>query len=357
MATRWPKRTCPGTSGVVRRRSHSVLAVTLSGDPQRVKPQHRCRPDRSQYDVPLAGRTGGPQLARQIFVSYSHADEDWLKRLLTTLAPLARRDEIDVWADTMIMPGENWRIRIEDQIERSNVAVLLVSAAFLSSEFINEAELPLLVEGAGKGRLTLIWIPVSASLWDQTPLSELQAALDPNQPLDQMSNGEAQQALVTLARRIAGGRTLTDVGRAMDVIDQAYDAVAEEAGEQPRTKPFRVRARHTGTSVAFEEGGDPAHVVEVITAKDLENLPEEEHRLVQAFSKTMYNEYERWTELRPRRSVLTAFERAEYEAAGREMCKELHHILDFLEFQLGKHLQDHYHGVRYACDKLVALTS
>jgi hypothetical protein len=35
------------------------------------------------------------------------------------------------------------------------------------------------------------------------------------------------------------------------------------------------------------------------------------------------------------------------------MCGELNALLDFIENQLGKHLEDHYHGIRYACAKLV----
>jgi TIR domain len=283
---------------------------------------------------------------KQIFVSYSHEDDEWRARLLQALAPIARADEIDVWDDRNIAPGERWAERIEEQIARSNVAVLLVSASFLASQYIADVEVPRIVAAARSGRLTVVWVPVSASMWDVTELASFQAAIDPRTPLDSMSPPRASEALVAVARKIAAGRTLTDLGSAMQVIDATYDELTDEVG------PHRVVARHTGSTVTFE-ARDTATPVEVITSDELANLPDDQHRLIQALEQGMRDEYERWTTLRPRRSTMTTREHADYEAAGRRMCDELGHILDFIEVELGKHLQDHYSGIRYACGRLI----
>jgi len=37
------------------------------------------------------------------------------------------------------------------------------------------------------------------------------------------------------------------------------------------------------------------------------------------------------------------------------MCTELRNILDFIDAQLHKYLNDHYRAVRYACDRLATL--
>jgi hypothetical protein len=295
-------------------------------------------------------------LDKQIFISYSHRDERWRDRLITALAPLAHRDEIDVWADTMIMPGENWHETIEDHIERSNVAVMMVSAAFLASKYIIDTELPQVLASAKQGRLTVAWVPVSASMWEVTELAKFQATIDPRRPLDQMTRAEADQALVTVGRQVAGARTLTDLGRTMRIIDDAYDEVSEQAGLEPRQVEYRALAHNTGDSVVFVERGE-TEPLEKITAADLALLPDEEHRLIQSLERTMRNEYERWTELRPRRSTLTASERQTYQTAGRDMCQELNSILDFIEGQLHKDLEDHYNGIRYACRKLIEVTA
>jgi TIR domain len=284
---------------------------------------------------------------RQIFISYSHEDDDWRRRLVEALAPVARADEIDVWDDRHIAAGQDWAARIEEQIDRSNVAVLLVSTRFLASRYIAEFEVPRIVEAAATGRLTIKWVPVSASMWEATELARFQATIDPRTPLDAMSDPQANAALVSVARRIAGGRTLTDLGSAMGVIDAASDELANQVGGH------RVVARHTGESVAFEERGSSAPL-ELITADELAQLPDDQHQLIQALDQGMREHYARWIMLRPRRASLTTREQEEYRDAGRTMCDELEHLLSFIEDELGKHLDDHYHGIRFACAKLIA---
>jgi hypothetical protein len=310
------------------------------------RPTQRARP-------PLHGTVdywNDLHVKKQVFISYSHNDDKWRARLVQTLAPFVRNDEIDVWDDTQISPGEQWGGRIEAQIDRSNVAVLLVSTDFLASSYVTEVELPRLVAAADSGRLTLVWVPVSASLWDSTDLRRFQAAVNPDTPLNHLSKPKAEAALVTIARKITAGRTLTDVGNAMEIVDVAYDEL------QGSAKPHRVEAHHTAEGVTFVDRKSGT-AVESITADELEQLPDDQHLLVQSLETSMRTEFERWTILRPRRATLTASERATYEEAGRLMCKELTHILDFLLNTLHKNLYDHYGGIRFACDELVSAGS
>ncbi len=283
----------------------------------------------------------------RVFISYSHADAPWRDRLVTTLAPVVRQDEMDVWHDGQITAGADWNAAIDAQLARSKVAVLLVSASFLGSDYIAQVELPHVVEAARAGRQSLIWVPVSASLWDMTPLAPFQAAINPNRALDQMSSAEANQALVSVAKTINGKRTLTDVGSGLGIVDAVTDEL--EPGGQ-----HRVVAHHTGTRVTFVQDGVGVPI-ETITAEELELLPDLDHRLVQSFEASMSAEYERWIALRPRRATLTGSEKQEYQDAGRRMCEELNRLLDFLQQGLGKQLQDHYGGIRYSCTELVAL--
>ncbi len=49
---------------------------------------------------------------RQIFISYSHNDREWLDRLKPFLRPLQRAAELQVWSDDEdLEAGSLWRSR------------------------------------------------------------------------------------------------------------------------------------------------------------------------------------------------------------------------------------------------------
>jgi ABC-type Fe3+-hydroxamate transport system substrate-binding protein len=59
-----------------------------------------------------------------IFISYHHADQEWLESLKTHLAPLARYRELEIWDDTKIKAGREWKEEIQNTISHANVAVI-----------------------------------------------------------------------------------------------------------------------------------------------------------------------------------------------------------------------------------------
>lgn len=79
-----------------------------------------------------------------VFISYSHDDAAWAQRFRVLLKPLVRRKHLRLWDDTSIRVGDEWHPAIGRAIERSRVALLLVSADFLASDYVMERELPAL---------------------------------------------------------------------------------------------------------------------------------------------------------------------------------------------------------------------
>jgi formylglycine-generating enzyme required for sulfatase activity len=144
----------------------------------------------------------------QVFISYSHADSEWLERLQTMLAPLQRQGALDVWADTRIQPGQLWKEEIQKALARAKVAVLLVSPDFLASEFIHKDELPPLLEASSKEGVTILWVPVRPSLYKATTIAHFQAAHDPKTPLSMLPLAQQEAELVRIAEKLIAIRPL-----------------------------------------------------------------------------------------------------------------------------------------------------
>jgi hypothetical protein len=72
-----------------------------------------------------------PSTRTKVFISYSHADKEWLDRLKRHLKPLVR-DGLDCWDDTRIQPGADWQQEIRHALDAAQVAVLVISADFFA---------------------------------------------------------------------------------------------------------------------------------------------------------------------------------------------------------------------------------
>ncbi|MEL7424442.1 MAG: patatin-like phospholipase family protein [Bacteroidota bacterium] len=138
----------------------------------------------------------------QIFVSYSHNDRDWMNRLKVYLKSLERFMGIKAWDDTSIQPGSEWNTEINKALVASKIAIFLVTPDFLASDFIQDQEMKYFLELSEKEKVPIFWIAVSSSLYEVTPLAQLQCANDPAKPLDTLTEAEQNIELTNICKKI-----------------------------------------------------------------------------------------------------------------------------------------------------------
>jgi hypothetical protein len=158
-----------------------------------------------------------------VFISYAHDDNEnsdpskrWLNRLLEHLQPLVFQRQVATWSDTAIEAGERWHESLNRQLQKAKVVVLLISPAFLASEYIRNSELPVLLMNTLKRGVTVLPLIVRRSVFSTTTfkypdpvhgpeelsLSVFQAANSPDKPLNAMPEHEQDEVLVSIAERI-----------------------------------------------------------------------------------------------------------------------------------------------------------
>ncbi|MEE8584042.1 MAG: TIR domain-containing protein, partial [Acidobacteriota bacterium] len=141
-----------------------------------------------------------------VFISYSHRDKRWLRELQTHLKPFVHNEKIALWDDTRIKAGTRWQKEIAKALQSAQAAILLVSPDFLASDFIAEKELPPLLDAAQQRGLTIYWIAVRASAFEEVGIDRYQCANDPARPLDKLSKPQRGEVLVDICRRIGALR-------------------------------------------------------------------------------------------------------------------------------------------------------
>lgn len=145
-----------------------------------------------------------PAQKLRVFISYSHLDKNCLDRLLVHLKPMENQNLIDCWSDKKIKIGEKWKTEVMTNLDNAAVAVLLISADFLASDFIVNQELPpLLLKAETKGLRILPVILKPCGFLRDKALSTIQALNEPTQPLLSLSEIEQEHWYDKIAQEIS----------------------------------------------------------------------------------------------------------------------------------------------------------
>ena len=138
----------------------------------------------------------------KVFISYSHKDERWRERLVKHLGVLQREGLLDLWDDRRLAAGDDFLHQIQAHMLLARVAVLLISADFLTSEFIRTEEVPRLFDQHVKEGMTIYPLLVRDCAWQEVPwLARMQLRPPDAKPVNR--RGKADEILANVAREIA----------------------------------------------------------------------------------------------------------------------------------------------------------
>src|SRR5215212_7299375 len=111
----------------------------------------------------------------RIFCSYAHEDEAYVGALRTSLRPLERQGLIEWWHDREIIPGQEWRDAIDENLQAADIILFLITPDFMASDFAYEEEIPQAIARHERREASVIPVIARPADWEWTSFGKLQA--------------------------------------------------------------------------------------------------------------------------------------------------------------------------------------
>lgn len=137
-----------------------------------------------------------------VFCCYAREDLPFLLTLKRHLKPLQRQDLIDVWYDRDIGAGMEWKREITEHLSNAQIILLLVSPAFMDSEYCYSIEMKRAMEQQARGKTRVIPIILRPVIWDEAPFGKLQVLPSDAEPVTSSLWHTEDHAFFNVARGI-----------------------------------------------------------------------------------------------------------------------------------------------------------
>jgi negative regulator of sigma E activity len=206
--------------------------------------------------------TGASDQFTRVFVSYAREDKKWLDvdyrfNLIPFLMESLKRQNVVFWFDKDLKPGDEFRAHIEAEIDQSQIALLIVSQAFLNSEFIEKYEMSRIVDRTKIGKMIIVPVLVEPCEWSEYPILADRQMVPGAMPLIDFTESDPKWARVKveildgLKTQIKRIRGLQSPGPSQDNQKSIPQANAhsqsasffEELPVQPRATPRAANER------------------------------------------------------------------------------------------------------------------
>jgi internalin A len=126
-----------------------------------------------------------------LFISYSHKDDGLRSELDSHLKIMQAGGWIDVWHDRRIAAGDEWKKKIDDNLEHADIILLLLSPDFIASDYCLKIEAKKALERHAKGEAVVIPVILRPCKWQGAEFASLQALPKDGLPVTNWTNKDS----------------------------------------------------------------------------------------------------------------------------------------------------------------------
>jgi len=178
---------------------NTITQAVEASNPQTSHPVQSIQPQRGQIPPPTE--------PYDVFLSYSHEDEELVTFVRKHLVLLDRQKLIRKWWDRKLRAGSIMDAEILGQLSSSDIVLLFVSSSFLASDYCYDVEMRQALRQHQEGRSVVIPVILRACVWQTAPFGNLLALPTDGRPLTNWADRDEG------AKSIAEGivRTVSDL--------------------------------------------------------------------------------------------------------------------------------------------------
>lgn len=188
-----------------------------------------------------------------VFFSYSHADEVLRDQLEMHLSLLKRQGHVTAWHDRRILAGDELDPAIKENLESSDVILLLVSANFIGSDYCYSKEMERAIERHNVGEARVIPVILRPCDWHSAPFGKLMATPKDGKAITMWANSdEAFTDVVCQVRTAVEGMNARASNAGAGMNTSSASAVAVSSPIPAATNPAVVAPRSSNLRLTKE---------------------------------------------------------------------------------------------------------
>lgn len=138
-----------------------------------------------------------------IFIIYARKDQDALNDFRAHLKSIEVTEQLNVWYDGEILPGQDWNEEIQTRLNSSDIILLLISKDFFNSDYIEKKELSLALDRHDNLKCVILPVIVRACVWeDHFLISKFQALPENADPVYSNKWHNSDEAWTDVVRKL-----------------------------------------------------------------------------------------------------------------------------------------------------------